>query len=347
MSFFNISNPNKNPASIMIDTMQAPARPWNFDVEFFVAGLDKIGGEDAHTFQYYVTEVDKPKFDFQYEEINQYGFRYPLLTGIRFTELNMTLIDDAANKTLAFFQYYLSKSVNTVNGEASGTRFIGEGAGVPLMEVDPQYANIRALGGDEGNGVIIQKIKLHQYSSVGSDGSPKGRVRTWTFTDPQIINMDMENFSTDNDDIGRMNIAFNYKNVFMELNGSEFANNPFAALFESELGIAAQAILQQSDNRYLRAIGFDAEKTLTDPFGTGALGGQGALTGTAAGSALRGAGQSIGAGAGVLGLTNSGVNSSRDGFVDTSKDISISPTNVARNAPSGASAVSKAGKIFG
>lgn len=329
----------------MIDTMQSPARPWNFDVEFFVGGLNNVGGEDAHKFQYYVTEVDKPKFDFQYEEINQYGFRYPLLTGIRFTELNMTLIDDASNKSLAFFMYYLSKVVNSTNGEPSGTRFAGY-IDTPVLEVAPEYANIRTLGGENSDNVIIQKIKLHQYASVGADGSPKGRVRTWTFTDPQIVNMDMEQFSTDNDDIGKLNLSFNFKNVSMELGGNDFANNPFVSLFGEDAGLAAQAIFQQSDNRYLRAIGFDAEKTLTDPFGTNAIGGQGALTGTKTGSALRGSGQAIGAGAGVVGLTNSGVNSSRDGFVDTSKSISVSPTNVAKNAPTGASAASKLGKLF-
>ena len=294
MPISNLLPIDKNPASIVIGTMPEVARPYNFDVEIFVKGLDS----GVQKFHYYVNEVDKPKFDFQYDEINQYGYRYNILTGIRFGEVNMTILDDADNKSLSFLIAYL----NGVMGESADnpsilsslvggqpeqpdTRFTNSKI-LPSLESNPEQANVKALGNESGTGVIIQEIKLHQYVSHNLAGTANGRIRTWTFADPQIVNMDMSQFSTENDEIGSFNFSFNFKNVSIELDTKEYPDTPFELLRAATIADTAVGAATADKATLIKAVTNTGAKLATDTL-------NGSLPGVS-GSSVVGAGLALG-----------------------------------------------------
>jgi len=256
MPISNILPIDQNPASIVLGTMPHPARPYSFDVEFHVAGL----GRDVKKFHYYATEADKPKFDFNYEEINQYGYRYHLLTGIRYPELSMTLMDDSDNKSLGFLQYYLNQAISgemkkdtTHPFSTKHTRFNNDKI-LPTLDTDPlTYAGVNPLGQNSGTGVIIQQIKLYQYVSYGLLADARGHIRIWTFQDPQILNIDMSAFNTEEDGIGTFTITYNYKNVSMEVDGKHYPDTPFDLLRAAKYADLAEGALTTPPSGYIKA----------------------------------------------------------------------------------------------
>lgn len=244
---------NASPPSIVLDVAGQGARNFNFDVEFFVRGLDK----EVQRFHYLVTTVSKPTFDLQHDEINQYGFRYNLLTGIRYGDISMTIIDDVDNKSLDFLRMYLNNIITPqqTDGPAPlnpNTRFNNDNV-LSILDEDPTQANITALGGSFGSGVIIQEIKVHQYVTVGFDLSARNRIRTWTYSDPQLTNIDMQEFNVESDEIGTFTLSFNYKNVVMHTDGSDYPDTPFELLRAAAYADAAAGAIQ-SPTQLIKAI---------------------------------------------------------------------------------------------
>lgn len=230
------------------------ARPHNFDVEFFVKGLDR----DVQRFHYYVTSIDKPKIDFSYEEINQYGYRHNILTGIKFQELSLNILDDTDNKSLSFLYAYLDAAVQGDQGRKSKTTRFTPGVGYTLP-IEPRFANVSAQGGEDGSGVIIQEIKIHQYVGAGISGAAAGlfgrggRIRTWSFLDPQLTNIDMSTLAHDSDDVGSFDLTFNYKNVSFALDGAEFPDTPFGLLRAAAYADLAEGIVTAPPSAYVKA----------------------------------------------------------------------------------------------
>lgn len=270
MPISNLLPINRNPASIVQDTMPTPARNHNFDVEFTVAGL----GSDEQKFHYYVLSADKPKFDFNYEEINHYGYRYNILTGITYPELSMTIMDDSDNKSLSFLYAYLNAIVNSDGGSnPSSRRFsrFNDSNILATLDSNPEYANIRALGGNEGSGVVIQEIKLHQYVSYGLFGDARGKIRTWTFKDPQLTNIDMSTFSVDDEDIGTFSLSFNYKNISFDLDTKQYPDTPFDLLRAATFADLAEGIITSSPGDLVKAATNIGAQLATTELNTGAL----------------------------------------------------------------------------
>ena len=199
MSLFSIKPASVNPAAEMLDHMPTPARKWNFDAEFLVAGIDSI----TQKFHFFVKSIDKPQYAFEYAEINEYGFKHKILTGISTGDLGIEFLDDTTNRVLNFINHYLINSVPEKNLRFSQQNFLS------VMERKGfDTAGISARGGI-GN-TIIKQIKINQYAGLNSDGTGRGRIRTWVFEEPQIVSFDLDKHSTDDDVLSGFVVQFNY-----------------------------------------------------------------------------------------------------------------------------------------
>jgi hypothetical protein len=89
-----------------------PKLKFLFRVEFLFKPkvLEQFGAttaEWAKNFSFMIKSVDRPKVDFEYEDINQYNFRTKVLKQIKHRALTMTFLDDVGNNVHEFFRFMM------------------------------------------------------------------------------------------------------------------------------------------------------------------------------------------------------------------------------------------------
>ena len=70
----------------------------------------RVMGYDLSTIEqnasFMVRHVDRPKIDYDYEDVNLYNFRTKVLKQIKHREVGLTLYDDVGNNVLSFINAY-------------------------------------------------------------------------------------------------------------------------------------------------------------------------------------------------------------------------------------------------
>jgi len=217
MSLFSIKNPSVNPAVELLDAMGAPARTFLFDVEFLLSDNFSASMKNFHWF---VKSIDRPKYEFQYTEVNQYGFRHQILTGIRMGELRIEFIDDSTNSVVSWLRGVLDLYSPKINDRHKAPNQ------VPLMDRKGfDVASIRPMGRGAGE-QVIKTIKIHQYAGINSDGTGRGKIRTWSFDHPQITSFDLDQQATENDAMSGLIVGFNFENAYLEGGVNEYPDRP-------------------------------------------------------------------------------------------------------------------------
>jgi len=228
MALYNIRNGGLgvNPASDLLAEMSDPTRTWAFDAEFLVKDISS----DIQKFHFFIKQIDKPSYNFNYADINRYGYKHKILTGIETGDLGVQFIDDSTNKVLAFVNHYLNKSVYSKN-----SRF-RQANSLPTMTREGfDTAGVKPSGSVGPGGTIIQQIKIHQYAGFSPDGTGRGRIRSWIFEQPQIVSFDLDAVASEEDSLSGFVINFNFKNVFIEIGTENYPtrmDNPLEAVLD-------------------------------------------------------------------------------------------------------------------
>jgi len=224
MSLFSIKPNSVNPAADLLSQMDSPVRKWNFDVEFVVES--SLVDSETQKFHFFARSIDKPQYEFNFVEINQYGFRYKVATGLKFGDLGIEFMDDSRSRVLNFINNYLIRSAS-----GSNARFQQTGT-IPLMAQQGfEKSNIAPRSGQAQTS--IKEIKIHQYSGIGPDGTGRGLVRSWTFEEPQIISFDLDKADSADDNLSGFGVLQNFKNVVIDLYGGRYpdrVDNPLEGL---------------------------------------------------------------------------------------------------------------------
>lgn len=162
-------------------------------------------GYDLRTIEqnasFMVRQIDRPKVDYEYEEVNLYNFRTKVLKQIRHRELGFTLYDDIGNHVLNF--------VNVYRKLQSPIARIKHGSGVPLsdhgMDFDTSLmATDTAIRGILPGGAIniLQSLTIHQFYVERGAGTlnPSAWVKTVDFTllNPRFTNIDIDDMDHEN-----------------------------------------------------------------------------------------------------------------------------------------------------
>jgi hypothetical protein len=96
-------------AASIADSQFRPKLKFLFRVEFlFKPEVVKMFGQEtaawAKNFAFLIRSVDRPKVDFEYDDVNMYNFRIKVLKSIKHRALTMTLMDDVGNNVHEFFR---------------------------------------------------------------------------------------------------------------------------------------------------------------------------------------------------------------------------------------------------
>lgn len=139
---------------------------------------------------YSVKQVDLPKVDFEYEEVNMYNFRTKILKQIKHREINLTFYDDNGNRALNLINMYrmLHQPVSRVK-QNSSFAFKDNGMSFNDSIGAPNSAHRGVLTGGITN--VLTQIVIHQYyTDLSSHVSPI-KVNEFVFTNPRITNVDV------------------------------------------------------------------------------------------------------------------------------------------------------------
>ena len=134
--------------------------------------------------------------------------------------MGITFLDDTGNTVLAFIDEYLALSVNSDKNK----RYLQTGT-IPIMEENGfDSAGVSARSGL--GQTVIKEIVISQYAGLSPNGTGEGRIRTWTFEEPQIEQFDLDQHSSESDDLSGFVVRFNFKNVVIRLNQPNYPPTP-------------------------------------------------------------------------------------------------------------------------
>jgi hypothetical protein len=169
--------------------------------------LTQIAGFSASDIQrdltFTIRSIDKPKFDFEYEEVNMYNFRTKVLKKITHRDINMSFFDDTGNSALAFLEMYrralqpmarMRMTTNRQSLDQDGFAFVNGNE-----TIDTAYRGVMPSPGLGRPAPFnpLARIIIHQiYMDFGNDSptNPQQRVKSnnFVFTNPRIMSYDME-----------------------------------------------------------------------------------------------------------------------------------------------------------
>lgn len=176
-------------------------------------------------FTYMVKSVDRPKVDYDYEDVNMYNFRTKVLKQIKHRELTLTFIDDVGNHVFNFFKLLMMahspitrQSANNYKSLAEVVAAYSTGSGM-AFGVGNDLANRGVIDSDIGN--VIQAIRILQIFPDHTETLDNAvKAVAWDFVNPRIVSFDLEDMSHESSDPNGLTMQFDYDFMVMNDLGS-------------------------------------------------------------------------------------------------------------------------------
>lgn len=215
-------------AASIANTQFRPKLKFLFKVEFLFHPevLARFGAETTdwkRNFIFNIKTVDRPKIDFEYEDINQYNFRTKVLKQIKHRELTMTFADDTGCSVHEFFRFMMMVHSPITRRSATDSFDIAQvhtdstGSGMSFDE-NPVSMNDMANRGviDSPIGNAIKAIKVTQFFTditESLDYAPKEVA--FFFINPRVVSFDLDDVSHESSDPNSFTMSFDYDNMVM------------------------------------------------------------------------------------------------------------------------------------
>jgi hypothetical protein len=219
-------------AASLANSQFRPKFKFMFRVEFLFKPtvLEQFAATTAawkNNFVFSIRSVDRPKIDFEYEDVNQYNFRTKVLKSIKHQDLTMTFTDDVGNNVHEFFRFMMMvhqpitrRSVGASQNISDAFATYANGNGMlfsdNLGNVN-DYAHRGVLNSDVGN--AIQAIKVTQmYVTLGrgqSDLDNGAKEVSFFFINPRIVSLDLDDVNHELSDPNLFTMKFDYDYMVM------------------------------------------------------------------------------------------------------------------------------------
>lgn len=208
-----------------------PKLKFLFRVEFLFKQevLDAYGrgAEWQRNFSFLVKAVDRPKVDFEYEDVNQYNFRTKALKQIKHRELTMTFVDDVGNNVYEFFRFMMMVHSPITRRSAGASQNIGDayatyasGSGMEFTKIlgagaKVDYAHRGVIDTDVGN--AIQAIKVTQIFLNPSEHALEHATKqvSFFFINPRVVSFDLDDVNHEASEANLFTMQFDYDFMVM------------------------------------------------------------------------------------------------------------------------------------
>ena len=186
----------------------------------------KTLGELSHAFG--VKTCERPNVTFDHEDVNIYNYRTRVQTKTTFQPITMTFYDDQWSQALDFYNMYLNivspitnmqghssysyeqRGMDFVEGLASGKT---EGGSLQVSQSTHDYAGSFgpfATVSGPGSTNIIKSIKIYHLYRGG------GLMDVYSVYNPKIMEMGLDELSTEGGSTGLINMSFAYDAFHIE-----------------------------------------------------------------------------------------------------------------------------------
>ena len=178
-----------------------------------------------------VKQVDLPKADFEYEEVNMYNFKTRVLKSIKHREINLTFLDDNANNALNMVNAYkmLLQPITRVAQDPTA----------PLHDFGMSFDDEVGAQNTAGRGTlpsdiqnIISKITIHQFYNSGTASGPMIMVNEYIFVNPRLTMTDINDVDHEGTSFNTISIIFDFDAVHIAAgkDATTSTNKPTAPL---------------------------------------------------------------------------------------------------------------------
>lgn len=184
-----------------------------------------------------IKQIDLPKIEFDYEEVNMYNFRTKVLRSIKNRELNLSFYDDVGNRAINFVNVYMMLFKPISRMEQSPTAKLEDyGFAFPkdYMGLDTSYRG--ALPGNRKD--ILSKLTIEQfYVDRAATVGTAVKLNRFIFTNPRITSLDVSD--QDHEQGGAYNVisaVFDFDALYIETNkaGKDSKIDPFG---DNDIGL--------------------------------------------------------------------------------------------------------------
>jgi len=293
--------------------------------------LAQVMGVDPDTIQrqltFSVRTIDKPQFEFEYEEVNLYNFRTKVLRRITHRDVNISFYDDTGNTVLRFLEMYRRAFMPIARLNQAGISDSLDQFGFAFSQT-PTSRDTSLRGVLPGRAMTpLAQIIIHQiYVDGGSTGptNPQHAVKSnnFIFTNPRLTAINYDELDVEQGGSpGITTVSFDFDTLYVSpgdrlLGGGDVGLEPQHPagdiLFGARTGGSGEISANGSPNPFVDVIARQGARAVQETV-SGAL--NKAFGGTIAGRALGGTFYKIGsivgsAGGRTLGSVALGVSSS-------------------------------------
>ncbi len=252
---------------------------------------------------YVVKQIDLPKIQADYEDVNLYNFRTKILTNTSFREVNLSFYDDVGNNSLSFINTYF-QLLAPITRNRYPLRARLEDYGFSFTQTLSEVNTSLRGHLPDNNSQILSEMIIEQFYFTFDQKVPKPidayKVNQFAFTNPRIttldisdqdyengsaanivsviMNFDSINITTDKNASDRLSPGITGADIFDGANivpGSQprnpagNANNPFIDIIASQGQRTVQTTVSGTLNRSVGTIAGGAlGGTISDVSGT-------------------------------------------------------------------------------
>lgn len=192
------------------------------------------GGVDldglSRDISFVIKQIDLPKVDFEYQEINMYNFKTKVLTGIKHQQMSFILYDDVSNHAMAMIKAYLEIlspiARRTQDGGAKledhGFAFNRDYNGLDTAS----RGSIPLVDGEGGNRKeILSEMTVEQfYVNMSKKNTPKLNdivlMNSFVFVNPRLTSFDLSDQDHEANDAGTISLTFEHDALHIDLGKS-------------------------------------------------------------------------------------------------------------------------------
>jgi hypothetical protein len=216
---FNVGSPAMSNIQI------SPKQKFLFQVQFFIDPkvFDEVkSGVSELTlakFGFFVKQIDRPKVEYTYEDINMYNVRTRVLTRVNHQPLNISLWDDARNTVGEFVNLYRrAHTPSARQNEYIGGNIEESGFTFSTGILDPSARDFSTRVALPGNAKhFLREVKISQvYSTHSSHQAHAFEMTVYRFFNPVIKAFDFDDVNHETGESNGVSMQIDYDSLYIE-----------------------------------------------------------------------------------------------------------------------------------
>lgn len=215
---FNVNPPSKSNVQI------SPKQRFLFQVEFvlnpavFSEVQSQVSELVLRKFGFFVKQVDRPKVEYTYEDVNMYNYRTRVLTKVMHQPLNMLFWDDARNTVGEFVNLYrkaYTASARQENNLGVSPEELGFAFSDRMMSTERDFSSRSVL--PNGAKHFLKEVVVKQiYSTHSTHQTAAFSMTEYTFFNPVIKVFDFDDVNHETSESNGISMTFDYDHLYIE-----------------------------------------------------------------------------------------------------------------------------------